>query len=163
MASFWSEWITLEKKEFRILSLLAESGGFSGTLSKMCDYFGLSRQTRNINVLKDSIESLKSNDYIVYNKTGRRYNISAIVPKGSEIKVPRDRVNVLRSRNYTADSVSWEAVIKVYLCLYILNGQQFTIAYIATVTNLSVSTVTAAKNVLEDDFKYLLACQHNTA
>lgn len=44
--AFYREWLPLNKKEFRILAMLADFGGeYHGNLTDMCRYFSVSPET----------------------------------------------------------------------------------------------------------------------
>ena len=46
--AFYREWLPLNKKEFRILAMLADFGGeYHGNLTDMCRYFSVSPQHKN--------------------------------------------------------------------------------------------------------------------
>ena len=46
-ATFYPEWLGVDKNQFRILSLLAPTGEFKGNLSDMCRNLRISVQTKN--------------------------------------------------------------------------------------------------------------------
>ena len=56
--TFYKAWLRLDKKEFRILAMLADQGEFSGNLSDLCRYFSLSPQTRNRTQLSNFLQIL---------------------------------------------------------------------------------------------------------
>ena len=63
--TFYREWLPLDKKDFRILALLADKGMFQGNLSDLCRYFSLNPQQRNRNQIRESIQRLKKAKMIV--------------------------------------------------------------------------------------------------
>jgi len=151
--SFCREWLPLDKKEFRILAMLADKGKFQGNLSDMCRYFSLDPQTRTRNQLRESIQKLSDQGLIVQESSGITYTLSA-VPKEKKIEMPHEWLALLRQHQYSSESVSWEAIVKVLLWLSAFGGDQvITNDMIAANLNISVSTVVSAKNVLQNEFE----------
>jgi hypothetical protein len=150
--SFCREWLPLDKKEFRILAMLADKGKFQGNLSDMCRYFSLNPQTCTRSQLRESIQQLADQGFIEYEVIGRNYTLRA-VPKDEKIKIPRQWLALLRQHQYSSESVSWEVIVKVLLWLIACGGDQvIKNDMIATDLKISVSTVIAAKNVLQNEF-----------
>ena len=52
--TFYAEWLPLDKKEFRILAMLADTGVFIGNLSDICRYFNLTTTTRINSFIKNT-------------------------------------------------------------------------------------------------------------
>ena len=51
--AFYREWLPLNKKEFRILAMLADFGGeYHGNLTDMCRYFSVSPQHKKQSVVQ---------------------------------------------------------------------------------------------------------------
>lgn len=111
---FYREWLPLDKKEFRILAMLADQGEFCGNLSDLCNYFSLSPQQRNRNTLRTSIEQLAASGFITYTTKGRSYHIK-VIPKAKEIRLCREWLRRLISHDYSSENVAWEQVLKVLL------------------------------------------------
>lgn len=53
---FYAEWLPLQKKDFRIMAMLADVGEFKGNLSDLCRYFSLNPQQTHRTALRASIE-----------------------------------------------------------------------------------------------------------
>ena len=150
--TFYRDWLPLDKKEFRILAMLADKGKFQGNLSDMCRYFSLDPQTRTRNQLRESIQKLLDQGLIVQEISGITYTLRAI-PKVEKIEMPRKWLALLRQHHYSSESVSWEVIVKVWLWLSACGGDQvIKNDMIATDLKISVSTVIAAKNVLQNEF-----------
>lgn len=155
---FYAEWLPLDKKEFRILSMLADKGVFIGNLSDICRYFSLTATSQTREKLRNSINLLQSQHFIKADLKGRTYNLS-LIPKESKIEIPQKWYEALLSHSYDADSVAWEMVLKTLLWVlrYSDNGEQvLTNEWIASELNTSVSTICSAKNVLEKDFEAIV-------
>ena len=87
--TFYREWLPLDKRDFRILTMLADIGNFRGNLTALCRYLSLSPGQQKTNAaLRQSIETLTSNSYITSTLSGRTYQL-AIIPKEQPIKVAR--------------------------------------------------------------------------
>lgn len=115
--AFYREWLPLNKKEFRILAMLADFGGeYHGNLTDMCRYFSVSPQHKNREALREAIQHLTDRHYIESSVNGRTYSLR-IIPKEKEIALPREWLERVRTREYSSESVSWEAVIKLLLWL----------------------------------------------
>lgn len=152
-ATFFSEWLPLDKKEFRILAMLADKGKFQGNLSDMCRYFSLDPQTRTRSQLRESIQKLLDQGLIVQEISGNTYTLRAI-PKVEKIDMPREWLTLLRQHQYSSESVSWEAIVKVLLWLSACGSDQvIRNDMLAADLKISVSTIIAAKNVLQNEFE----------
>ena len=63
--AFYREWLPLNKKEFRILAMIADFGGeYHGNLTDMCRYFSVSPQHKNREALREAIRRLTDRHYI---------------------------------------------------------------------------------------------------
>lgn len=154
---FYREWLPLDKKEFRILAMLADFGGeYRGNLADMCRYFSVSPQHKNRVSFRDAIQHLTDRHYIESSVNGRTYNLR-IIPKEKEIALPREWLERVRTHEYSSESVSWEAVIKLLIWLIVHNPEEMiTNQQIADDLDVSVSVVVSAKNVLEKDFEAIV-------
>ena len=150
--TFYREWLRLPKGEFRIMAMLADREDYTGNLSSLCDYFSLTRQTRNTTALRTAIETLTATGYILCETHGRTYRLRPI-PKAEEIEIKREWLHRLIRHDYSSESVSWENVLKVLL--WIIQNQEPVITndLIAKELNISVSAIGYAKNVLEKDYE----------
>ena len=88
MMNFYREWLSLDKNEFRILAMLADKKQYTGTLTGLCRYFGISTQTKQTNKLKDNIQSLFASGLIEYSNRGRTIHLKPI-PTANRIQIPR--------------------------------------------------------------------------
>ena len=152
MMTFFREWLHLPKSDFRILAMLADIGTFEGSLSDLCRCFSLAPQTKNRNKLKESIQHLSSSGFIVHKEDGRRHQLS-LIPQEHGIEFPRSWYEILKQHDYTSESVSWEAVMKV--ALWIQDNQLPVVKndMIAQDLRISVGTIGSAKNVLEREYQ----------
>lgn len=151
----YREWLPLDKKEFRILAMLADKGEFTGNLSDMCRYFSLTPQTRNRNQLRESIQKLSQLGFIEHKISGNTYTLRAI-PKAEKIPVYRRWADPIMAHNYSSEPVAWEQVIKVFAWIVGNKAPVVTNDEIAADINISVSTIGSAKNVLEHEFSAIL-------
>lgn len=146
--TFYWEWLLLDKKDFRILAMLADKGTFTGTLTDLCRYLSLSTQSKHTTQLRNSIEALTENGFISCQQNGRTYTLQA-VPKGNEIILPRRWTESIIHHEYSSESVAWEQVLKVFLWIHQNRTPIIQDNMIAEDLNISTSTITCAKNVLE--------------
>lgn len=155
--TFYREWLPLDKSDFRILTMLADAGDFSGNLTALCRYLSLRPGQQKTNAaLRRSIETLTSNGYIASTLTERTYQL-AIKPKAQPIKVARRWFDDIMKAASFSETVSWEMVVKTLvwisgnsLAKLVVNDA------IAEELNTSVDTLGAAKNVLDKDFHAII-------
>ena len=152
-AVFYREWLPLPKAEFNVLAMIAEQGGtFSGNYTDMCRYLGVGPQSRNRTTLKTAIESLVSQGFISCESRGRTHHLT-VIPKATEIRLPRLWVQSVIQHDYSSESVAFAHVLKVFIWITLNNLSVVTNSMIAEDLNVSVSTVVNAKNVLEREYE----------
>ena len=140
-AIFYWEWLPLPKAEFNILAMLAEQGGsFSGNYSDMCRYLGVTPQDRNRQVLRTAIESLSAAGFISHESQGRT-QILTVIPKATEIPLPRLWVQSVIRHDYSGQSVAFAQVLKVFAWVVAHRKGIVTNDMIAADLNVSASTV----------------------
>lgn len=154
-ATFYFEWLGVDKNHFRILSLLAPTGEYTGNLSDMCRSLNISAQTSNRNTLKSGISDLTEGGYITSDKNGNTYTLKANA-KETVIEIPAEWLEQIMNHSYTSESVSWQAVLKVLLWLCKNREPIVTRDLIAADLNCGVDTITSALNVLERDYNAIL-------
>ena len=151
--AFFREWLPLPKAEFNVLTMIAEQGGsFAGNWSDMCRYINLTPQDRNRKVLQAAVESLASKGYITWDSRGRTQTLK-VIPKATEIELPRPWVQSVINHDYSSESVAFAQVLKVYLWICGNDMDIVTNAMIADDIGMSVDTVTSAKNVLLREYE----------
>ena len=152
-AIFYREWLPLPKMEFHVLAMIAEQGGsFSGNYSDMCRYLGVTPQDRNRTALRNAIESLVSQGFISRKSHGRTHHLT-VIPKATEIKLPRAWVQSVIQHDYSSEAVAFAHVLKVFIWIAHNDLSVVTNGMIAEDLNVSVSTVVSAKNVLEREYE----------
>ena len=152
-AIFYWEWLPLPKAEFNILAMLAEQGGlFSGNYSDMCRYLGVTPQNRNRQALRAVIEKLTSNGFITHESQGRTQTLE-VIPKATEIPLPRLWVQSVIRHDYSSESVAFAQVLKTFAWIVAHKALIVTNDMIATDLNISASTVVSAKNGLKREYE----------
>ena len=152
-AIFYWEWLPLPKAEFNILAMLAEQGGsFSGNYSDMMRYLGVTRQNNNRQTLRAAVESLAAAGFITHRSQGRT-QILKILPKATEIPLPRAWVQSVIRHDYSGESVAFTQVLRVFMWIAENKMDIVTNDMIAADLNISASTVVSAKNVLEREYE----------
>ena len=150
---FYREWLPLPKAEFNVLAMIAEQGGsYSGNYSDMCRYLGVTPQDRNRTTLRTAIESLVSQGFISCESRGRTLTLT-VIPKATEIRLPRLWVQSVIQHDYSSQSVAFAPVLKVFMWIAHNDLSVVTNGMIAEDLNVSVSTVVSAKNVLEREYQ----------
>ena len=152
-AIFYREWLPLPKAEFNVLAMIAEQGGsYSGNYADMCRYLGVTPQSSNRNTLRTSIESLTSQGFISCESRGRTLHLT-VIPKATEIRLPRLWVQSVIRHDYSSESVAFTHVLKVFIWIALNDLRVVTNGMIAEDLNVSVSTVVSAKNILEREYE----------
>lgn len=150
---FYNEWLPLPKAEFNIMAMIAEHGGaYAGNLSDMCRYLTVTPQSRNRNQLRSAIESLTSKGFLSCETRGRTYHLK-VVPRETEVKLPRFWVQSVIHHDYSSESVAFAPVLKVFLWIMQNSMDVVTNAMIAAELGISESTVCSAKNVLQYEYE----------
>ena len=152
-AIFYLEWLSLPKAEFNILAMLAEQGGsFSGNYSDMCRYLGVTPQNRNRQNLQTALSALVATGFITHKSQGRT-QILTIIPKATEIALPRSWVQSVIRHDYSGESVAFSQVLKLFAWIAHNKMPVVTNDEIAAALACSPSTVVSAKNVLEREYE----------
>lgn len=162
-AEFEYEWLNREAYEFKILTLIAvladQNLAYRGTLKDMCEFFGVrSGDSRNNNNIKSAIEALETDGLLKSIKDGRTYTLTLskrAEQRKSVIRIQKAWIEIAKS--YQSDdpnnSVSWMALLKVWLFAIQNHKDVVTAKEIAEELSLSVSTVKNAKRALAKDIK----------
>lgn len=150
--TFYREWLKLDKKDFRILAMLVNENGYTGSLRQLCEIFNLSKQSRHVNSFKASIKTLEKGGYIIVKTQGTTYQLS-IIQQEDEIKISSRWVRDVIYKSSFSLSVSWEQLLKLLLWVYGQAKEELTTnAKICEDLNMSESTLGNAKKVLETEF-----------
>ena len=150
---FYDEWLPLPKAEFNVLAMVAEQGGtYSGNLSDMCRYLTVTPQSRNREPLRSAIESLTSKGFLTCDTRGRTHHLK-VIPKESEVMLPRLWVQSVIRHDYSSEKVAFAQVLKVFMWITQNRMNVVTNAMIAVELGISESTVCAAKNVLQYEYE----------
>ena len=152
--TFYWEWLSLPKEQFRLLAMIAASGGrFDGNYTDMCSYLSVTSQSRNRAKIKAALGALTSAGYIGWEQSGRTHHLE-IKPKETEIKIPLELARSIINHEYSAEEqVAWEQVLKLYIWV-VHNDLDIVInKIIAAALSTSESTVCSAKNVLVKEYE----------
>ena len=150
---FYWEWLPLPKAEFNVLAMIAEHGGsFTGNYADMCRYLTVTPQSRNNATLRSAIQSLVSQGFVSCESRGRTHHLT-VIPKATEIRLPRRWVQSVIQHDYSSQPVAFAHVLKVFIWIVHNDLSVVTNGMIAADLNVSVSTVVSAKNVLEREYQ----------
>ena len=150
---FYWEWLPLPKAEFNILAMLAEQGGaFSGNYSDICRYLGVTPQDRTRRPIRAAVENLAAQGWINHTSSGRTQHLS-VIPKATEISLPRRWVQSVIRHDYSTESVAFAVVLKVFIWIAHNKRDVATNTMIAQSLGVSVSTVVSGKNVLLKEYE----------
>lgn len=150
--TFYFEWLSLEKNEFAVISMLADRGAFRGCLADICRYFSVSSQSKNNARFRSAIERLTEKGFIICDLQKRTYRLEMILQE-QEIKIPRRWYMILKKRDYTAASVAWEQVLKVLLWIIHNKLEVVTNKLISDDLCISESTIVSTKKVLKTEYE----------
>ncbi|MEA5146565.1 MAG: hypothetical protein VB041_11070, partial [Candidatus Limiplasma sp.] len=125
----------------------------------MCEFFGVrSGDSRNNNNIKSAIEALETDGLLKSIKDGRTYTLTLskrAEQRKSVIRIQKAWIEIAKS--YQSDdpnnSVSWMALLKVWLFAIQNHKDVVTAKEIAEELSLSVSIVKNAKRALAKDIK----------
>lgn len=155
MLTFYRNWLALDKEEFRIMVLLADVGLFCGNLSDICRYLLLDPQTSQRTQLRQSLQKLHKLGLIEYQQSGQKHTASAIPGHGAII-IQRKWMLLIKNHKYSSANVAWEQVLKVYLWIAANDLPIVTNALIAKELNISITTITRAKRILDNEFEAIV-------
>lgn len=159
----YKEWLGLDKKEFRILILIAlNNNTYKTNLSEICRKFNLSTSSRNKDNIKNALEKLTNENYINSEKSGYTYTLS-IIPKAQEIKAQKSALEHLFS--VCGVGVSAEIIIKTYLWYSCYGENLCTNKQIANDLSCSTDTVSNANTFLQKENAVMkndeIICENN--
>ena len=156
---FFEEWLTLEKYQFKILTMITiladNQRAFRGSLNQFCDELGIGRSSANKNSIKEGLYYLAENNYILWlvDKDIHTVSLAKAAEKSKNIiKIKKAWYHLIRD---TRGEAAWESVLKVFLVISELS-QTHTITYkeIGEGISLSSSTVgRCVKTLCTIDFK----------
>ena len=151
LITFDFEWLSLPKAEFKMLVMIADIGKNLGNASDLCRYFNRSPQTKNKKPLRKALKSLAEQNIIDLEKQRNDYVVTLLNPilQENEVCIKRKYVTEILHHNYTQE-VAWETVLKVYIWLLKVGENIFTNREIGECIGVSKSTVTEAKNALQE-------------
>lgn len=150
MITFYYEWLSLIKADFKAITLFTEKGGFTGNLTDMCRQASLSVETRNRNSLKISIERLKNQELILVEQTGTTFKID-IIPKDKKIEISEKTLNMIKTIKPT-EAVEWSNILKLYLWIDYNSGTVATNREIGIELGLSEQVCGRANRALSEYF-----------
>lgn len=120
------DWLTVSNYQFKILvmvvALANEKLAFRGKLKDMCEFLGVSNQSKNTEKIKDAIEKLEAKGDVLVVKEGQTWTITLSVKAERKPKIIRIRNAWIQAiKQYKApkeEAVSWDNILKVfvYLC-----------------------------------------------
>lgn len=130
---FNEDWLSIEDYQLKILlltSVLADNSlAYRGTLKTMCEWLGVSSNSKNNRKIKTALMKLEEQGLIFYKVEGRTYHVS-ISNKGLKEKsiVKVRKVWIQEFKNYNKDSnnkridksisIDWIKILKVFVYLY---------------------------------------------
>ena len=164
------DWLSRTDYQFKLLALLAvladSNLAYRGTLSDMCDFFGVGKSnSRTNNQIRGAIDSLEADGLLKKVIDGRTFTLT--LSKKAErqrrvIKIQREWVMV--AKNYAAmpnksKNVGWEPLLKVWLFLLgrEKNTNPITNQAIADALGLTIGTVKNARAALVHDIEAIIS------
>lgn len=154
---FQEEWLEVKDYEFKILTLVAVLSdhklAYSGTLSEMCEFFGVGCNNVNNKKIKVALDNLQQKGFLLVYVTGRQYTVALDIKarnKSKIIKIKKSWVKLIQDyqAQSKADSVAWENILRVLLYLIGDKTEIKKYAIIADALNISESIVKRSIKVL---------------
>ena len=152
------DWLTVKNYEFKILVMvtcLAERDrAYRGTLSKMCNFFGVQKSGKTNEKIKQAIYSLAEKGDLTFIADGENWILSLSTKAEKKPKIIRiKKAYIYTIKQYKAanknNSVAWDNVLKVFIYLYSGDDEQIrTYAQIAKVLDVSETIVKNAVKAL---------------
>ena len=156
-AEFDKEWLSMEKYDFKILTLIAVLAenklAYRGKIKDMCEFLGVAAgNSRTNRAIKDAIEKLEKEEYIDVIKRGQIYTLTLRDNHSRTIiKIQKKWIAIVKSLNGKQNS--WDTILRVWL--YLIDNQReiITTKDIAADLQLSEKTIGNVKKILVEDLK----------
>lgn len=156
-AEFDKEWLSMEKYDFKILTLIAVLAenklAYRGKIKDMCEFLGVAAgNSRTNRAIKDAIEKLEKEEYIDVIKRGQIYTLTLRDNRcRTIIKIQKKWIAIVKSLNGKQNS--WDTILRVWL--YLIDNQReiITTKDIAADLQLSEKTIGNVKKILVEDLK----------
>ena len=156
-AEFDKEWLSMEKYDFKILTLIAVLAenklAYRGKIKDMCEFLGVAAgNSRTNRAIKDAIEKLEKEEYIDVIKRGQIYTLTLRDNRSRTIiKIQKKWIAIVKSLNGKQNS--WDTILRVWL--YLIDNQReiITTKDIAADLQLSEKTIGNVKKILVEDLK----------
>lgn len=157
-AEIHKDWLTVQNYQFKILVMIAALAenhlAFRGNLKDMCEFLGVSNQTKNTSKIKEAIEALVQKGDVLVMKQGHTWTITLTVKAERKPKVIRIKNAWLKAiQQYKApeeQAVSWENILKVFVYLCADKREIKTYKEITNDLNLTFGTVRRAVWALDN-------------
>lgn len=139
---------------------------YRGTLTDVCEFLGIApRNSRNNRSIKETIQRLEADGFIKSIQDGRTFTLTLTTKaehRQRVISIRRDWVNLIKEYKSESNPVDWINILKVWLYLIDNQLEVITSSMIAECLNVSVSTVSRAKRVLEKDLNAIQCRKRGT-
>ena len=152
------DWLTIKNYEFKILVMitcLAEyDRAYRGTLSKMCNFFGVQKSGTTYEKIRQAIYSLAEKGDLTFIADGENWILSLSTKAEKKPKIIRiKKAYIYTIKQYKAvnknDSVAWDNILKVFVYLYSGDDQEIrTYRQIAKALDVSETVVKNAVKAL---------------
>lgn len=156
VVTFSRQWLRLEKCEFGTLAAiiyLSENGTtFTGRVSDICKFVGISPQTKNTTKRKQCIESLAEKGIISYVVHKKTYTVKVAneIAERDCIRIYQDEILIAKNCKLEGKSVAWEKVLKTWIFLAGNRKEIITTKEIAWAINEKPWSIYPAKTILKD-------------
>lgn len=157
-AGFEKEWLTLEKYNFKLLTLvsvLAQNHlAYRGTVADMCQYLGVANQTKNRRMITEAIVYLEEKGMVKTLVDGKIYTITLSVKaekKKDVIVIQKKWIEMVQGLK--SKGVTWDNVLRVWLYLIANEEEIITSKKIAEDLHMDEKMIKRVKGVLVNDLK----------
>lgn len=147
------DWLTVKNYQFKILvmiAVLAENHlAFRGKLKDMCEFFGVSNQSKNTQKIKEAIELLEKNGDILVVRQGHTWTLTLSTKaerKQKIIKIKRAWIKAIQQYQApVGQEIAWENILKVFV--YLCADKEEIKTYQKIADDLNITNVTAKNAV----------------
>lgn len=157
-AGFEKEWLTLEKYNFKLLTLvsvLAQNHlAYRGTVADMCQYLGVANQTKNRKAITEAIAHLEGKGMVKTMLDGKIYTVTLSVKaekKKDVIVIQKKWIEMVQ--DIKTKGVTWDNVLRVWLYLIANEEEIITSKKIAEDLQMNEKMVKRIKTVLVNDLQ----------
>lgn len=155
---FERDWTKFEKYDFKILTLIAvlanENRAYRGTVTQMCEFFGVSSRTASTReAIENAIDKVREQGYLDYMLHGKTYTLTLVEKAEKKSKVVKIHNSLIKMADEfksekKTGKTTWDNTLRVWIYLIDNKKEIIKSREIAADLNISKDVVDRAKEVL---------------